>query len=267
MDLNIRKYRKKDEIIINCFDTWSDSMKKLISDKYEIIKKFRKRNEEIDDLKRRYKQENKIYDIFDTRNEYNNAFNELKEKFKNILLSENKLFICFHSSRYTEKEKDRIKEDGLKISSKVNLYNRIDNLLKDGYINENECTFLKKHNLLLKPNNRENQLWVTTGNVDISTESTGLYYVYNNYGGEIIYCCKDNESLVKKLNILSKPYLVVLKLRPKQIEHNLNFLIENIFNRINFDNSEKVEYEFYTNDEPIFIEDIIEVDENSRIII
>ena len=104
-------------------------------------------------------------------------------------MSENKPFICFHASRYTNKEKDRIMVNGLKTSSIENLVERIDMLLKDGYISESELRFLKDHNLLAKVDNkRENQLWVTLGKVDIFTISIGLHNVYNNLDGEIIYC-------------------------------------------------------------------------------
>ena len=106
MNLEVRKYRSKDEIIINCFDTWSNSIKDLIRDNYEIIEKFREKEKEIFDLKEQYKRENKIYKIFDLRNEYYDTLDELKERFYNILLSENKAFICFHASRYTKKERE-----------------------------------------------------------------------------------------------------------------------------------------------------------------
>lgn len=270
MNLEVRKYRSKDEIIINCFDTWSNSIKDLIRDNYEIIEKFREKEKEIFDLKEQYKRENKIYKIFDLRNEYYDTLDELKERFYNILLSENKAFICFHASRYTNKERDRIIVNGLKTSSIENLFIRIENLLKDGYINETEADFLKEHNLLInKDNMRENQLWVTLGNVNISNSNdSGLYNLYNNYGGEIQYFCIENYSLGKKLNRLSKPYLVILKLKPTQIiKFGLRTLVDNIFARINFENSEQVEYEFYTAEENILIEDIISIDINSKIII
>lgn len=115
-------------------------------------------------------------------------------------MSENKPFICFHASRYTNKEKDRIMVNGLKTSSIENLVERIDMLLKDGYISESELRFLKDHNLLAKVDNkRENQLWVTLGKVDIFTISIGLHNVYNNLDGEIIYCWKKNIILVEKI--------------------------------------------------------------------
>ena len=68
MNLEVRKYRSKDEIIINCFDTWSNSIKDLIRDNYEIIEKFREKEKEIFDLKEQYKRENKIYKMFKSFN-------------------------------------------------------------------------------------------------------------------------------------------------------------------------------------------------------
>lgn len=202
MDLEVRKYKNKDEIIINCFDTWTSSMQNLIIKNYDIIEKYRKK-------------ENKPYDIFDLKNEYYDDFYELKKEFMDILLTENKPLICFHASRYTDKEKDRILKFGLKISSKDNLFHRIQNLLNDGYIDKEESEFLKKHHLLIKQDNkRENQLWVTLGNVNISTNSTGLYEVYNNYGGEILFRCKQNDKLCERLNRVSNPYLVIIALTP-----------------------------------------------------
>ena len=270
MDLRVRNYIKKDEIIINCFDTWPNSLKSLMCENYELINNFRKREKELLSLEERYKHENNTYEIFSLINEFYNTFNELKEKFYNILLSENKPLICFHASRYTNKEKDRIRMYGLKTSSKDNLIDRIENLLKDGYIDEVESQFLKKHNLLIKQDNmRENQLWVTVGNVNIAYCSySGLFNFYDNYGGEIQYFCIENHSLGEKLKKLSKPYLVVLKLCPTQIvECGLRILVDNIFNRINFENSEQVEYEFFTTEPNVLIEDIIEIDQNSKIII
>lgn len=86
MDLEVRKYKNKDEIIINCFDTWTNSLKKLIKDNYEIIEEYRKKEKEIYELKEQYKRENRIYEIFDLKNEYYDAFCDLKKKFHNILL-------------------------------------------------------------------------------------------------------------------------------------------------------------------------------------
>ena len=270
MDLEVRKYKNKDEIIINCFDTWTNSLQNLIRENYDTIEKYRNREKQLYELREQYKRENRIYEIFDLRNEYYNTFCELKEKFLNFLLTENKPLICFHASRYTDKEKDRICKYGLKTSSKGNLLNRIENLLKDGYIDENEARFLKEHNLLIKQDNmRENQLWVTLGNVNISyTIDSGLFNFYNNYGGEIQYFCIENSQLGDKLNKLSKPYLIVLKLNPTQIvEYGLAILVDNIFNRITFEDSQQVEYEFYTTKQNVLVEGIIEIDTNSQIII
>lgn len=268
MDLEVRKYKNKDEIIINCFDTWTSSMQKLIMENYDTIEKYRRKENEIFKLKERYKRENRTYDIFDLKNEYYNTLCELKEDFFNILLTENKPLICFHASRYTDKEKDRILKFGLKTSSKDNLIDRIQNLLNDGYIDEEESEFLKKHHLLIKQDNmRENQLWVTLGNVNISySVDCGLYNFYDNYGGEIQYFCIENSLLGNKLKSLSKPYLVILKLHPTQIvEHGLCILVDNIFNRIKLNNSEDVDYEFFTTEEIVPIEDIIQIDEDSKI--
>ena len=169
MDLEVRKYKNKDEIIINCFDTWTNSLQNLIKENYDTIEKYRRKEKEIFELKEQCKRENKVYNIFDLRNEYYDTICDLKEKFHNILLKENKPLICFHASRYTDKEKDRIYKYGLKTSSKDNLLDRIQNLLNDGYIDEKESEFLKEHHLLIKQDNmRENQLWVTLGNVNIS---------------------------------------------------------------------------------------------------
>lgn len=270
MDIKPKKYRDKDEIIINCFDTWTNSLKSLINDNYDIIEKYRRKQKEIFELKEQYKLENKIYNILDLRNEYYNTICDLKEKFQNILLKENKPLICFHASRYTDKEKDRILKYGLKTSSKDNLLDRIQNLLNDYYIDEKESEFLKKHHLLINQDNmRENQLWVTLGNVNISySVDSGLFNFYDNYGGEIQYFCIENSQLGDKLNDLSKPYLIILKLFPTQIvEYGLRILIDNIFNRIKFKNSEEVEGEFFTNEKNVLVEDIIEVDVNSTIII
>lgn len=270
MNLDVRKYKVKDEIIINCFDTWSTTMQSLINDNYKIIDNYRKRNEEIYFLREKYKRENNIDKIYELRNEYYDNYNKLKEKFYEILLSEDKSFICFHASRYTEKEKDRIFKEGLKTSSKDNLYNRIENLLYDGYIDEDEMSFLKEHHLLAKENNqRENQIWVTLGNVNISySNDSGLMNLYDNYGGEIQYFCIEKFQIGSKLNKLSKPYLAVVKLRPSQImKYELRNLIDNLFNNVCFENSEKVESEFFTQEENVIVEDIIEIDENSKIII
>lgn len=262
MDLEVRKYKNKDEIIINCFDTWTSSMQKLIMENYDTIEKYRRKENEIFKLKERYKRE-----IFDLKNEYYNTLCELKEDFLNILLTENKPLICFHASRYTDKEKDRIFKFGLKTSSKNNLFARIQNLLNDGYIDEEESKFLKEHNLLTKQDKtRENQLWVTLGNVNISTNSTGLYEVYNNYGGEILFRCKQNEKLCEKLNKVSNPYLVIITLTPDLMNRNhLKCFIDSVFNNIELKNSEKIESEFYVSTEPIPIKDIIQVDESSKI--
>ena len=46
MDLEIRKYKNKDEIIINCFDTWTSSMQKLIKENYDIIQKYRRKEKD-----------------------------------------------------------------------------------------------------------------------------------------------------------------------------------------------------------------------------
>lgn len=270
MNLEVRKYKVKDEIIINCFDTWSIAMQNLIKDNYKIIDNYRKRNEEMYFLREKYKRENNIDKIYELRNEYYNNYDKLKQKFYEILLSEDKSFICFHASRYTEKEKDRIFKEGLRTSSKDNLYNRIENLLYDGYIDEDEMNFLKEHHLLANKNNmRENQIWVTLGNVNISySNDSGLMNVYDNYGGEIQYFYIEKFQIGSKLNNLSKPYLVVVKLRPSQIvEYELRNLIYNLFNNVCFENSEKVESEFFTEEENVIVEDIIEVDENSKIII
>ena len=269
MDLNVRNYRIKDEIIINCFDTWSNSMQNLLNDSYKIIEKYRKREKEILELKEKYKREDKIYEIFCLRNEYYGIICDLKEKFYNILLSENKDIICFHASRYTNKEKDRIYKYGLKTSSKYNIFERIENLLKDGYINDEESKFLKENNLLIEQDcGRENQIWVTIGNENISySTDSGLYSLYNNYGGEIQYFCIENSILGNKLNKLSKPCLIILKLNTKQIEeYSLQGLIDNIFSNINFENSELVGYDLCTKAKNVLIEDIIEINENSRII-
>ena len=37
MDLEVRKYKNKDEIIINCFDTWTNSLQNLIRENYDTI--------------------------------------------------------------------------------------------------------------------------------------------------------------------------------------------------------------------------------------
>lgn len=268
MDLEVRKYKNKDEIIINRFDTWTSFMQKLIRENYDTIEKYRRKENENFKLKERYKRENRTYDIFDLKNEYYNTLCELKEDFFNILLIENKPLICFHASRYTDKEKDRILKFGLKTSSKDNLFDRIQNLLNDGYIDEEESEFLKKHHLLIKQDNmRENQLWVTLGNVNISySVDCGLYNFYDNYGGEIQYFCIENSLLGNKLKSSSKPYLVILKLHPTQIvEYGLSILVDNIFNRIKLNNSEDVDYEFFTTEEIVPIVDIIQIDEDSKI--
>lgn len=267
MDLEVRKYKNKDEIIINCFDTWTSSMQKLIMENYDTIEKYRRKENENFKLKERYKRENKPYDIFDSKKEYYDALCELKDKFLDILLTENKPLICFHASRYTDEEKDRILKLGLKTSSKHNLFDRIQNLLDDGYIDEEESEFLKKHNLLIKQDNkRENQLWVTLGSVNISTNSTGLYEVYNNYGGEILFRCKQNEKLCEKLNKVSNPYLVIITLTPDLITpYHLTSFIDNVFDNIELKNSKKIKSEFYVSTEPIPIKNIIQVDESSKI--
>lgn len=269
MDLEVRKYKNKDEIIINRFDTWTSSMQKLIKENYDIIEKYRRKENEIFELKERYKRENRNYDIFDFKNEYYDTICKLKKDFLNILLTENKPLICFHASRYTDKEKDGILKFGLKTSSKNNLFDRIQNLLNDGYIDEEESEFLKEHHLIIKQDNmRENQLWVTLGNVNISYNTdSGLFNFYDNYGGEIQYFCIEKSLLGNKLKSLSKPYLAILKLHPMQIVKNkLSDLIDNIFNRIKYNNSEDVDYEFFTTEEIVLIEDIIQIDENSKII-
>ena len=292
MNLEVRKYKNKDEIIINCFDTWTNSLQNLIKDNYDTIEKYRRKEKEIFELKEQYKRENKVYNIFDLRNEYYDTICDLKEKFQSDIIEyaanpelealdfeeygikapHGYLFYgppgC--GKTYTDKEKDRIYKYGLKTSSKDNLLDRIQNLLNDGYIDEKESEFLKEHHLLIKQDNmRENQLWVTLGNVNISySVDSGLFNFYDNYGGEIQYFCIENSALGDKLNNLSKPYLIVLKLYPTQIvEYGLSILLDNIFNRINFENSEQVEYEFYTDEKNVLIEDMIEIDINSKIII
>ena len=269
MDLKVRKYRKNDEIIINCFDTWSKTLKKLVNDNRKLIKKYRKREKQISILTEKYKNENKIYKIPDLKNQFYELYNDLKEKFYNILITENKELICFHASRFTCYEVERIKIEGLKTSSISNLMNRIDNLIRDGFIDESEGDLLRNNHLLMNKNNmRENQIWVTLGNVNISYDiNSGLYNFYNNYGGEIQYFRTEKLYLGEKLKKLSKPYLIVLKLRPTQIiKYGLKELVENIFNRIDIENSNQVEYEFFTTEENVPIEDFIEIDENSKII-
>lgn len=268
MDLEIRKYKNKNEIIINCFDTWTNSMQKLINENYDTIRKYRKREKEIFELKKQYKRENKFCDPFNLNNEYYNNLDKLKKIFLDILLTENKPLICFHASRYTDKEKNRILKFGLTTSSKDNLFNRIQNLLNDGYIDKNEFEFLKKHNLLIKPDNmRENQIWVTLGNVNISYSlDSDLFSIYNNYGGEIQYSCIEKSLLGNKLNSLSKPFLVILKLYPTQIvKYGLSGLVDNIFSNVEFNNSEDVDYEFFTTEGIVPIEDIIQIDGDSKI--
>lgn len=48
---------------------------------------------------------------------------------------------------------------------------------------------------------------------------------------------------------------------------HLNYIIENIFISFKLNNSSDIKLDFYTAEESVFIEDIIQVDQNSKIII
>lgn len=259
MNVKLRKYGEE-YLILNNIKTWPKEWVNYINDNIEIIQKYFSELENI--------ISNLLYIP-----KYYNLFEDIKNGFKEIILNSNCELICFHATRLVNHEVEKIKQSGLTISTEDFIIKKIDLLAEKSLINVEETEILKKYNLLnysCSRQSRENRLYFTCGEQKINFDkenNSELYFLYKNYGGEIIYrgLLKKEEDLQKKLNQISEPYLIICSIKISNIKNEISVWIDDLIKFYLKKGNSIMSKDFSINSNCSKILDLIEVDENSKL--
>lgn len=272
MNVKLDKY-KDVYIILNDFSTWPKSWTTFLEENRETMELYNRRYKEIEEQKL---DKEKFYEQ-NIVNEYSNSMQDIEGKFSDIFYKEEKELLCFHATRLMDYEVENVKTEGLKIFSKDNISNKIDDLYKHNIINESERNLLQinyKTNHVKQIDVTKNRLYFVFGHQDIrcSTDNMSVLHPFLlNYGGEAIFKCFDREldgspkkELLNKLNSLSKPYIVISKTKILQLwERYGEQLFDLIIKHYIENQPNKIYNEFNTSQTNVSCLEIVEVDENS----
>lgn len=259
----ISNYVKSSDFIANIKDSWDCDIMDLISKNKFLITQYKKRETFINNVhayrkKRHYKPlENKYYPDFQL----------LENQMTSILRK--KCTICFHSTRYTKEEIERVRKDGLIATNEKSFMCRIKHLLNEKYITEKQ--YHKIITLVLEDNRkdfdeRSNQIWFHFGHEDVSTNARGLSELYNSYGGEAFRNSIENTQVFRKLTKKSFPCLVISRVNLGNLDENkLSSLARQILLNYSDKNARKINFEIYFNTKSIPVLDVIVVGEETKI--
>lgn len=265
--VDITKYLNNETFLINDKNTWSKDLLGLIENTKSLVRKYKYVETYNFNLRETAKECTPIiYKNMHRENNYYDDFEYLKECLKFEL--QKLTIIGYHATRLTNEEISKIKKGGLMTSSKKNCYMRADNLQLDGYITNEECTYIKSHCILNFPfeYDRLGQIWFLSGNCDISTKHLGLNNLYKNYGGETIRNGIEGTQLLEKLNAISKPCNVILYVKLNTVPlYLIDTLAEKLLLESDKRNIKKISFEMYSKSEIIPIIDIISVNNNTKL--
>lgn len=197
----------------------------------------------------------------------NETNEQIIREFADLILKSNVEFLCFHATRLTKEEMSSIKKDGLRYFDKNTIYEiKLKPLYENGYINLDELKLLNEKNLLNRNSGRENIIYVHSGYYSIKFEKgKDNFNLLNNWGGEIIYNVFENTPLGDKIRAVSKPCVVVLKV--KCAYEGCYDIANRIIYFFDINKIQRCSYNIIFEKTILPIMDILEVDEKSKLVL
>lgn len=268
MRIDLRRYLYEDTVILNMADTWPKEWVELLDKNKRLIRNYKYMQTRNNTLQSKaYSYHPYKTEYLNRKNKYYDAYEALKIEFGNLIRKFNKTFLCYHASRYMREEIEDIIANGLNVSTQKSVRYRLNNLLGNDYISLVECKSLYENNLLQTQVTRNNLLYFTLGNVDVSyPNSYDLFNLYNNFGGEIIYETIEGTELAKRLNSSSVPCLVIAGIKSDMVDDfNLHKIVDNIFRLYCKKYTSKISAEIYVSNNITDIRSIITVDNKTKL--
>ena len=265
MKLALEKYINDKTILLNKISTYPDSWIKFLKNNYDTVVDYNRIDAE---NQRKYKDSqltDNILSQFDLKNKKREDYEKIISEFNALISSTEFKMLCFHATRLTKEEIINIKENGLTpFNSESVKSDKLKNLLKNGYIDKQDFDSLCKSNLLNTSKYRENHVHFVSGSTDFSCSNknkNNLEEFLMNYGGEVIYRCKNNDEIKIKLNKNSFPCFCILKLNESYFKDYYSCLSENIIKSFSNNTLNSLELQFVVNCK-LPVEDIIEIEKD-----
>lgn len=271
MDIFINDYLTENTILLNNPSTYPESWIDFLNQAKPILKIYKSTNTKNENKKRLSKLKGSYIDPSSYRNKFYHIYEKKLEIFKELMHATDFSLLCYHATRLTDEEILKVKNEGLSCFDKTTIKNKINFLLKCGYITKIERDNIIHENLLNSENHglRENMIFFVIGNVDVSynqLKKSSLYDSFNNYGGEIIYNKFENTDIGRKLKANSSPCIVIFKIKHSLLSKGqISSISEKIFNNYSKKNIIKIEECLHLNNINIPITDVIVVNEKSKI--
>lgn len=207
----IDKFKNKGYIFLENPKTWPTDWISLIEKNRELIINYLAEGHAIINEQEELKKSGHEDEIdYFKQNKYNIEFTEFTKSFNALILSTNQQILCYHATRLMDYEVELIKQNGLRKCTQELRKEKIDNLLSNNIIDNQTYESLNKENILnVKGEARLNLTYVLWGYNILDISDDGQYANFlNYYGGEVVYkLCPDH--IEKKLQQLSKPYVVL----------------------------------------------------------
>lgn len=198
-----RLFSNEDSFILDCMNTWPETLWNFLDDNIELFKDYFFRKNEID----RLSEENPIYRVKIIENKYKNGYEYAVSTINNIL-SEYSI-IGFHCTNLTKYERDLILKEGLRPLSKELIDDKLKAVFKQGLMLESEYLYLKDNNLA-DTYGRVNNVFCLHA-LNRLKDAPGLADLLNTWGGESIYWNK-GDGTIDSLSKIGEPSIVVLKI-------------------------------------------------------
>ena len=269
VNVDVNKYISPNLIFLDNPKTWPIESTNYLRDNKGIIKKYFAEDKRIEQGKANKNSKN-YHKFVGMSNKYQDSFDEIKNNFMELLFDLKYKFVIYHATRLMDYEVDNIRRNGLKLSSKDFIKQKIDDLYQNKIISKNEYDIINEKNLLKSKEQiikRENQIWAAIGSQDFryiegdnSVDPSGFYNLLYNYGGEIIYKgIINNKELLNKLRSNSKPYFIIILAESSMICDNIYTLGEKII-KFYFKKTDRINNDILCKDESeISILDIVSV--------
>ena len=139
MKIILNKYLSKNCVLINRPTTYPNEWIDFLQTKVALMSRYKKVETYNFNKHENSKTFASYVSPYGEFNKYEEEYMCAREMFNNIFSKSNISILCFHATRLTKEEIERIKFDGLKnFTLETYIENKIFNLYKDGYISQEE---------------------------------------------------------------------------------------------------------------------------------
>jgi len=202
MEINLKSI-VENRIILDKDETWPNELKLLFTKNKEIIKNYLFEDVYIHEGMRRYEH---------LHNKYQNEFIDILNASLSIL--KDKKLIAFHISRLHNKEINYIKANGLLPTNEELYKTKLDFLIEENLINEDEYKILSTQSLI-NDEIRKNKIYCFLTTNTFNNNSYGD--LGDAWGGEVIYRSIDVYENIKKIKSIGEKCIVICEINDNEI--------------------------------------------------